>query len=383
MKGRNAVQLAGGLAGRAAGLKFGVVGAVIFLAMLLMLGSFAGPGDAEASDGDCAGQTDDVEVPTGPAGSKEQVENAKIIDKVAAHRKLPGRATLIALMTTLQESGMRNINYGDRDSVGLFQQRPSANWGKREDLVKPEYAANAFYGGRGQGRPRGLVDIKNWQRLPLGVAAQKVQASAYPDLYAPHEKEARRIAEKAGIDLARAGSAGGGDAGGGDAAEDEDTSSGCEDGGGEKPGKPGEPFHDGDAAWPDKVRNRRSTKDAIAWAKKEVDGHAEWQRLCLAFTARAYGWNFSGTGYAVDLYRKEMPKDMRHDGDRKPPPGALMFWDTGSRAGHVAIYIGDGMIASNDIKRPGHIDVVDATDIESVWGATYLGWSPPYYPHAG
>ncbi|MFG2645890.1 hypothetical protein ACGFYP_33520 [Streptomyces sp. NPDC048370] len=75
-----------------------------------------------------------------------------------------------------------------------------------------------------------------------------------------------------------------------------------------------------------------------------------------------------------------MTASMRHDRDRTPPPGALMYWDTGKRAGHVAIYLGGGKIASNDIRRSGYIDILNTTDIETVWGATYPGWAPPHFP---
>ncbi|WP_406054002.1 hypothetical protein OG462_42580 [Streptomyces sp. NBC_01077] len=64
-------------------------------------------------------------------------------------------------------------------------------------------------------------------------------------------------------------------------------------------------------------------------------------------------------------------------------PGALLYWDTGQRAGHVALCLRDGKIASNEFRRYGYIDAVNATDIETVWGATYLGWAPPYFPSGG
>ncbi|MFJ2937984.1 NlpC/P60 family protein [Streptomyces sp. NPDC087219] len=145
----------------------------------------------------------------------------------------------------------------------------------------------------------------------------------------------------------------------------------------------GKAFHDGLANWPAAVKNPRSTAAAIDWARQEPAGGGQnWYRACLAFVARTYGWSYSGVQYAVDHYR-QMPAAMRHDRNRTPPPGALMYWDTGQRAGHVALYLGDGKIASNDIRRRGYIDVVDATDIETVWGATYLGWSPPYFPEGG
>ncbi|MEU8883907.1 hypothetical protein [Streptomyces hydrogenans] len=145
----------------------------------------------------------------------------------------------------------------------------------------------------------------------------------------------------------------------------------------------GKAFHDGAAGWPASVKNPRSTAGAIAWARQEAaGGGANWYRACLAFVARTYGWSYSGVQYAIDHYR-QMPASMRHDRDRTPPPGALMYWDTGQRAGHVALYLGGGKIASNDIRRKGYIDVVDATDIETVWGATYLGWAPPHFPKGG
>ncbi|MFI0206654.1 MULTISPECIES: NlpC/P60 family protein [Streptomyces] len=135
--------------------------------------------------------------------------------------------------------------------------------------------------------------------------------------------------------------------------------------------------------WPVQVRNLRTAEDAIAWARGEVESdQAPWGNLCLAFVARAYKWDSSGVRYAVDHYR-QMPAEMQNDKDRNPPPGALLYWDTGQRAGHVALYLGNGKIASNDIVSQGRIDIVDATVVESKWGATYIGWAPPYFPLAG
>nr|WP_229891051.1 lytic transglycosylase domain-containing protein [Streptomyces mashuensis] len=140
-------------------------------------------------------------------------------------------------------------------------------------------------------------------------------------------------------------------------------------------------FTDGQQSW--KLNNPRSVDEAIAWAKAHAgDGSSSgWYNRCLAFTAIVYGWNVSGVQYAIDHYGV-VPKEMQHT-DRNPPPGALMYWDTGSRAGHIAIYLGQGKIVSNDILRQGYIDVVDADAIEKKWGAKYVGWTPPYFPNAG
>jgi hypothetical protein len=129
--------------------------------------------------------------------------------------------------------------------------------------------------------------------------------------------------------------------------------------------------------------NPHTVAEALAYADAATAGTHEWYRRCLSFVAHAYGWNHSGTLYAIDHYRVVMPPSMRHDGDRNPPPGALLFWDTGGRAGHVALYLGGGLIASNDIVQAGAISIVPATEIERKWGATYVGWAPPYFPRAG
>ncbi|MET9413360.1 peptidase M23 [Streptomyces klenkii] len=411
MVSRQALALASGGLRKGLAFKLGIPGIGLLMGLLLIVGMLAGIGGGPSAvaagcsqpgspgnDGPSGnGQTGDT---TGGASKKlrdEQVANAKIIDQVAKDGKLPGRATLIALMTGLAESQLSNISKGDRDSLGIFQQRPSSGWGTREQIMDPKYAAHMFFFGGDSGDPPGLEDVA-WESLSLNDAAQKVQRSGFPDAYGPKEAQARSIAKEAGIDLERSGenhpdqpgkkdrpkdgSKGSGDKDGKDA--DRKKREGCKKSGSNNPGKPGEPFHDGKANWPANVKNPRSTEEAIAWAKREADSHrANWYQKCLAFTSIAYGWSFSGTNYAIDHYQNEMPKDMRHDRDRNPPPGALMFWDTHHRAGHVAVYVGDGKIASNDIVSPGEISIVPAGDIETKWGADYLGWSPPYYPNGG
>jgi hypothetical protein len=92
----------------------------------------------------------------------------------------------IALATALQESGLRNISHGDRDSLGLFQQRPSQGWGTPREILDPTYAAGEFY--------KHLVKVRGYQDLPLTVAAQRVQRSGYPEAYAKHEPDATLLA---------------------------------------------------------------------------------------------------------------------------------------------------------------------------------------------
>ncbi len=124
--------------------------------------------------------------------------------------------------------------------------------------------------------------------------------------------------------------------------------------------------------------NPRAAASAVRWARA-MAGDYGWYNLCLNFTAQAYGWDHSGTRYAIDHWLFT-PNSMRHHRQRNAPAGALMFWDTGLRAGHVAISLGDGYVASNDIITPGKISIVPAWTIDEKWNARYLGWTPPYFP---
>jgi peptidoglycan DL-endopeptidase CwlO len=111
--------------------------------------------------------------------SDEQRRNAATIINVARQRGTPPRAWLIAIATAKQESDLRNINYGDRDSLGLFQQRPSQGWGSPAQVLDPVYSTTTFLDH--------LLQVPGWDRLPVTVAAQTVQRSAFPDAYAKWE----------------------------------------------------------------------------------------------------------------------------------------------------------------------------------------------------
>ncbi|HET9732992.1 MAG TPA: hypothetical protein VFP54_09995 [Acidimicrobiales bacterium] len=116
----------------------------------------------------------------------DQAQNAAIIAAVAYRQGLPDHAVTVALATALQESGLHNLPYGDRDSVGLFQQRPSQGWGTRAQLLDPVYAVTAFY--------TALQKVAGWQSMAVTDAAQAVQQSADPSAYAGWEGQARTLA---------------------------------------------------------------------------------------------------------------------------------------------------------------------------------------------
>jgi cell wall-associated NlpC family hydrolase len=106
----------------------------------------------------------------------EQVPNAETIQATGVAMGVPARGQVVALATALQESGLRNLTYGDRDSLGLFQQRPSQGWGTAVQILDPVYASTRFY--------EALQAVSGWQSLTVAQAAQAVQRSAVPDAYA-------------------------------------------------------------------------------------------------------------------------------------------------------------------------------------------------------
>jgi murein DD-endopeptidase MepM/ murein hydrolase activator NlpD len=140
--------------------------------------------------------TDRIVDPGGPMPSmaeltEDQVRNAAVIVKVGQDLQIPPRGWVIAVATALQESRLVNLpNLGptnDHDSIGLFQQRPSQGWGTVEQLADPAYQTHKFF--------ERLVAIGGWQNLPLTVAAQLVQRSAFPSAYAKHEPLAAQVVD--------------------------------------------------------------------------------------------------------------------------------------------------------------------------------------------
>ena len=116
----------------------------------------------------------------------DQAHYTSIVVGLSVRRGLAPRAGSIAMATVYQETGIRNLDYGDRDSVGLFQQRPSQGWGSEKQLMDPYYATTKFY--------NALVRVKDWESRDITKVAQAVQRSAYPDAYRDHEPDARVLA---------------------------------------------------------------------------------------------------------------------------------------------------------------------------------------------
>ncbi|MGY1743950.1 hypothetical protein [Blastococcus sp. SYSU D00695] len=155
--------------------------ALVALAVVVVLGlRLAGDRTPASADGSCTVAGSSRELTT------EQAASAATIAAVGRTRGLPERAVVIALATAEQESALRNLDHGDRDSLGLFQQRPSQGWGTPEQVQDPVYASEQFYDR--------LVEVPGWENGRLTDVAQEVQRSGFPEAYQKHEPMAEALA---------------------------------------------------------------------------------------------------------------------------------------------------------------------------------------------
>jgi cell wall-associated NlpC family hydrolase len=115
----------------------------------------------------------------------DQLANAAVIVAVGKQRNVPAQGQVVALAASMQESSLTNLDHGDRDSLGLFQQRPSQGWGTPAQIMNPTYAATQFY--------QRLLAVPGWQQMNVNDAAQAVQHSGTPTAYGPHERAARDV----------------------------------------------------------------------------------------------------------------------------------------------------------------------------------------------
>jgi hypothetical protein len=160
---------------------------LVLLAVLIVVGGVGvalyrgGVGPLPDPEG-CTARVGGVVVDLSP----DQARNATLIAALGVRRGLPARAVSIAFATAFQESKLHNVDHGDRDSLGLFQQRPSQGWGTASQIRNPYHATNAFYDA--------LAKIHGFETMRITEAAQKVQRSGFPEAYEPHASDARALA---------------------------------------------------------------------------------------------------------------------------------------------------------------------------------------------
>ena len=240
-----------------------------------------------------------------------QLHNAAVINAVGQRLGVPPPGEVVAIATALQESGLRNVSYGDRDSLGLFQQRPSQGWGSPADVMDPAHAATSFY--------QRLVVVPGWQQLPLTVAAQAVQRSAFPTAYAKWQTEATALVRSF-------------DGGGGTVRCTPATTS-----------KPSSPPPTASPAATIAIRF------ALSQLGKpyEIPPHPPSTWDCSSLVQTAY----AAANIALPRVTYEQVRDSGPAISLQPQawrPGDLLFTmgdhDHGSRVGHVGLYLGDGYV---------------------------------------
>jgi len=155
--------------------------------------SLGGAGSVGGTTGGEVADTSGLKGTYGGYNSKEQLSNAVKIYNAGRSVGATKNDQIIAIMTAMQESGLVNLDHGDRDSVGLFQQRPSQGWGTKSQCMDPTYAAKKFFSV--------LFNVPNHDKMPKAKACQAVQRSAYPDAYAKHEPAATAMVN----DMAKSG----------------------------------------------------------------------------------------------------------------------------------------------------------------------------------
>jgi cell wall-associated NlpC family hydrolase len=169
-------------------MKIATIAVATLIAIPIVIGG-AGQAVVSAVFGDSRGVNcipDGADSSTSVAGyGPDQLANAATIVAIGKQLNVPEQGWVVAVATAMQESTLRNLSRGDRDSIGLFQQRPSQGWGTPNQLMNPTYAATQFY--------QHLLAAPGWQQMSLNEAAQTVQHSGTPNAYAEHEQAAHQV----------------------------------------------------------------------------------------------------------------------------------------------------------------------------------------------
>ncbi|MFD4786622.1 C40 family peptidase [Streptomyces sp. NPDC058459] len=309
-----------------------------------------------------------VSVP-GLDDSDEQVPNAKTIQATGVAMNIPARGQIVALSTALQESGLRNLTYGDRDSLGLFQQRPSQGWGTANEILDPVHASTKFY--------ETLEKVSGWQSLSVTQAAQAVQKSGLPEAYAKWEPLASALQQaieplvsKAGGTSPSPSPSGSGSTG----SPPPSTAGGCTSGG---DGTDFGTIPPGTVPAGYKIPADATPKvqTAIRWALGQLDTPYQWGGSCTdsrgpdpmgrCDCASLMQQSYKASGVTLTRTTYKQVKEGKKVSVNALQPGDLLF--TGGTAEvpeHVGMFIGQGLI----VNAPHTGDVVRL--------ATLASWKP-------
>ncbi|MBC9719226.1 C40 family peptidase [Streptomyces sp. TRM66268-LWL] len=294
----------------------------------------------------------------------EQVPNAQTIVATGISLDVPKKGQIIAIATAMQESRLHNLNYGDRDSLGLFQQRPSQGWGTAQQIRDPVYASERFY--------KALLKVDGWQQMKVTQAVQAVQKSGYPDAYAQWEDLATALQKAIAATFPNADK--------GESAKDKDTESSA---GGCTPDKDGTSFGripEGAVPKGYKIPKDADPKarKAIEWAMHQLGTLYQWGGSCTdahgpdpmgrcdcsSLMQQAYahaGIKLTRTTYTqVNEGKAVSAKNLK--------PGDLIFSrGTAARPEHVGLYMGEGLvIEAPRTSKPVRITPIKDWDILAV-----------------
>ena len=243
------------------------------------------------------------QAPLGP----EQQDNARRIIAVGQQRHLPPRAAQVALQAGLTESRLRNTPGGDRDSIGLFQMRPSQSWGTPQQLQNPDYQINKFYDV--------LLSTPDWDKGSPGETAQRIERSAFPARYDTVEQAAATLLSRVGGAV---------------------DPSGC--------GAPGS--HDAQRPQVTAFATAQLGKP-YAWGATGPDA---WD--CSSLVRAAW----QQAGIALPRVSQDQFGAGTHVPIQQAQPGDLVFWASGHNPAaihHVGLYLGGGLVLhAPDVGQP-------------------------------
>ncbi|MFD3563502.1 C40 family peptidase [Streptomyces sp. NPDC058686] len=275
----------------------------------------------------------------------EQIPNAQTIVATGISLDVPEKGQIIAIATAMQESRLRNLNSGDRDSLGLFQQRPSQGWGTAQQIRDPVYASERFY--------KALLKVDGWQQMKVTQAAQAVQKSGYPDAYAQWEDLATALQKAIAATFPNADK----DESAKDKATDKDTESSA---GGCAPDKDGTSFGripEGSVPKGYKIPKDADPKarKAIEWAMHQLGTLYQWGGSCTDShgpdpMGRCDCSSLMQQAYAhADVKLTRTTYTQVNEGKAVSPkalqPGDLIFSrGTAARPEHVGLYMGEGLV---------------------------------------